>query len=202
MGLLSCAAVSARPDDPLQLTLLLRRLRAGDEDAAAQMMPIVYEDLRGMARNLMRSDGGHTLQPTALVHEAWMKIQRAIDRGAEVEGRSHFFAVASRAMRQILVNHARDRRAQKRGGGSSRVALEHCLAELEARAGDVGVFDELLQRLAGTHARPAQIVEMRVFGGMSIDEIATALEVSQSQVKGDWRFARAWLQKAMPDHGG
>ncbi|MEZ6037745.1 MAG: ECF-type sigma factor [Planctomycetota bacterium] len=192
---------TASGNDPAQVTVLLRRMRSGDDAARSEMVQVVYEELRRVARGLMRRDDGHTLQPTALVHEAWLKIQRAMDNGAEVEDRRHFFAVASRAMRQILVNHARDRSAQKRGGGAARVPLDDCLDEFEARAGDVSVLDELLQRLAATHARPAQIVELRVFGGMSVDEVAAGLDLTPSQVRVDWRFARAWLQKAMPGLG-
>ena len=116
-------------DDSLDVTVLLRRLRDGDADAAAAMAQAVYQDLRQIARNLMRQDHGNTLQPTALVHEAWLKLQRALQNGAEVADRRHFFAVASRAMRQILVNHARDRSAQKRGGDAARIALDDCLDE-------------------------------------------------------------------------
>lgn len=188
--------------DPTQLTVLLRRLRDGDEAAAEAMVPFVYEDLRGVARNLLGRDRqSHTLQPTALVHEAWLKIQRALDHGADLRDRHHFFAVASQAMRQVLVNHARDRAAQKRGAGAQRIPLDECLASLEHHTGPLLELDDVLRQLAGVHPRPARVVEMRVFGGMTVEEVAVTLGVTESAVKTDWRFARAWLRQRLPEPG-
>ncbi|MCA8950673.1 MAG: RNA polymerase subunit sigma-70 [Planctomycetes bacterium] len=184
--------------DPSEVTVLLRRLREGDGNAAEEMVPFVYEDLRGLARHLLAGDrANHTLQPTALVHEAWLKIQSALDGGSELQDRRHFFAVASRAMRQVLVNHARDRRTQKRGGDQRRLPLDDCLDSIEAQTGDLTEVSELLDQLAAVHARPARIVEMRIFGGMTIDEIAGVLGAEPDAVTADWRFARAWLGKRL-----
>ncbi|MCB9882126.1 MAG: sigma-70 family RNA polymerase sigma factor [Planctomycetes bacterium] len=188
--------------DSTDLTLLLARARQGDESAAAEMLPLVYEDLRGIARRVMNLERkGHTLQPTALVHEAWLKIQRTFGSAENVQDRRHFFAIASQAMRQVLVNHARDRRAQKRGGGSSQVPLDDCVDALEARTGDLIEFDDLLERLATDHPRPARIMEMRLFGGLLVEEVAEVLGLAPSTVKADWRFARAWLQDGLSREG-
>ncbi|MBK8100994.1 MAG: sigma-70 family RNA polymerase sigma factor [Planctomycetes bacterium] len=181
-----------------QITVWLQRLRNGDAAAADQLLPMLYEELRDLAAHLMRGDRpGHTLQPTALVHEAWLKLERALGNGADVRDRQHFLAVATKAMRQVLINHARDRRSQKRGGGAARLPLDDCLDAVEAAVGDVVEIDDLLARLAVEHPRPAQVVEMRVFGGLLVEEVAAALQLAESTVKADWRFARAWLQQAM-----
>lgn len=175
--------------------MYLQRMRGGDAAAADAMLPLLYDELRGIAGRLLRGAPAHTLQATALVHEAWLKIagaNGANDRPGFAD-RVHFLAVAARAMRQILLNHARDRRAQKRGGGGQRVPLDDFLATIEAEAGDVVALDELLQQLAAANARQAQVVEMRVFGGMSIEEVAEALGTGLTTVKADWRFARAFL---------
>jgi RNA polymerase sigma factor (TIGR02999 family) len=189
-------------DPTQQITLYLRRMRDGDAAAADEMLPLLYDDLRGLAGRFLRGGAGHTLQPTALVHEAWIKIDRALDRGAEIRDRRHFLAVASQAMRQVLVNHARDRRAQKRGGGAARVPLDDCVDLIEARTGDLADLDDLLQRFATEHPRPARIVEMRVFGGMTVEEVAEVLDLSPTTVKADWRFGRAWLRSALPPDAG
>lgn len=151
----------------------------------------------------MRGDRpDHTLQPTALVHEAWLKVAKALDGGGGPRDRQHFLAVATKAMRQVLVNHARDRRAQKRGSGQARVALDDVVDAIEATTGDVVAWSDLLDRLAAEHPRPAQIVELRVFGGLLVEEVAEALDLAPSTVKADWRFARAWLQSRLPQDGG
>jgi RNA polymerase sigma factor (TIGR02999 family) len=183
-----------------QVTVFLRRMRDGDPNAVAQMLPLVYQDLRRLARGLLRGDRpDHTLQPTALVHEAWLKIAGAMDRGASVDDRGHFLRVAARAMRQVLVNHARDRRAAKRGGDAAKLPLDEVVGQIEARTGELGAWNDLLEQLAAEHPRPAQIVELRVFGGMSLDETAEALGTTVHAAKTDWRFARAWLQQHAGD---
>jgi RNA polymerase sigma factor (TIGR02999 family) len=144
--------------------------------------------------------GGQTLQPTALVHEAWLKIHKGLRGGDGFQDRSHFLAVAARAMRQVLVNHARDRRAQKRGGGAPKLPLDQCLDQVEQQTGDLVALSDLLERLAAEDPRQARIVELRVFGGLTIEEVAAALDLAPSTVKLDWRFARAWLQSQL--HGG
>jgi RNA polymerase sigma-70 factor (ECF subfamily) len=177
-----------------QITLLLRRLRDGDETAANGMMPLLYDELRGIAGRLLRQGRAHTLQPTALVHEAWLKIAGA---GGEIADRVHFLAVAATAMRQVLLNHARDRGAQKRGGDRERLPLDECLDLIAAETGDVVALDEVLDQLAAAAPRPAKVVEMRVFAGMSVDEVAAALDTTAALVKADWRFARAFLLRKL-----
>lgn len=182
------------------ISTCIERLSRGDTAAAAEMLPCVYEELRQIAGQMIRQQSpGHTLQPTALVHEAWLKIARAGGDDVRFRGHAHFVAVAAKAMRQVLVNHARDRRAQKRGGDAARLALDECLTLVEAGAGDVVALDDALARLAALDARQAQVVEMRVFGGLSIEEVAEALGVGLTTVKADWRFARAWLRRALGD---
>ena len=190
------------PDGSRDLSGQLQRFRDGTEGAADELLALVYDELRGLAdRMLFRQAPGHTLQATALVHEAWLKIARA--GGEDWEGRSHFLGVASKAMRQVLVNHARDRGAEKRGGDAQRVTLDDCLGVVEADSGDVVALDEALQQLGAIDPRRARVVEMRVFGGASIEETAAALGVGTTTIKTDWRIARAWLRRALPDvtHG-
>lgn len=182
-------------DAPAEITLYLRRLRDGDHAAAASMMPLVYDQLRAIAARVLRPGEAHTLQPTALVHEAWMKMLG----GAvpDFTDRVHFLAVAATAMRQVLINHARDRRAQKRGGDRQRLPLDECLDVVEAESGDVVALGDLLEQLAAAAPRPAKVVEMRVFGGMTVEEVAAALATTPALVKADWRFARAFLQQKL-----
>lgn len=178
-----------------EITQYLLRMRDGDGEAESHLLQLLYGELRSIAGQFL--GGGrrqHTLQPTALVHEAWLKIQKAQDGGASFADRRHFLAVAARAMRQVLVNHARDRRAQKRGGDARRLPLDECLDAVENTTGDVVALADVLDRLAAQHPRAAQIVEMRVFGGFTVEEAAAALDIAPSTVKVDWRFARAWLQ--------
>jgi RNA polymerase sigma factor (TIGR02999 family) len=180
------------------ITLYLRRMRDGDAAAAGELLPLVYDELRAIAGQMMRSGRpGHTLQATALVHEAWLKIDRAAD-GIELRDRHHFLAVAATAMRQVLVNHARDRRAQKRGGDAVRVPLDDHLDAVERKAGSLVELDDVLQRFAAVRPRAARIVELRVFAGMTIEETALALGVSDSTVSEEWRFARVWLARELP----
>ena len=191
-------------DSATQITTYLQRLRGGDGAAADAMLPLVYEELRHIAGQLLRERrGGHTLQPTALVHEAWLKIQQALGggRSSGFQDRTHFLAVAARAMRQVLVNHARDRRSQKRGGDAQRLLLDDCVELVEQESGDLVALNDVLDRLAQQDPRPAKVVELRVFGGLTIDEVAAALDLAPSTVKEDWRFARAWLQKSLGDRG-
>ncbi|MCC6786082.1 MAG: RNA polymerase subunit sigma-70 [Planctomycetes bacterium] len=174
-------------------------MREGDASAAHEMLPLVYDELRRIAGQILRpGQGPSTLQPTALVHEAWLKLSKAAEGGAQLNDRCHFLAVAARAMRQVLVNHARDRKAQKRGGGAARVPLDDYLGVLEAKTGSVVELDDLLMRFAADFPRPAQVVELRVFGGLTLDEAAAALGIAASTVSEDWRFARAWLMRALP----
>jgi RNA polymerase sigma-70 factor (ECF subfamily) len=180
---------------------LLERLRAGDPEAAEALFSILYEDLRRIAGRLFRSRGvAHTLEPTALVHEAYLKMAGGGGAGAYAD-RAHVLAVAARAMRQVLANHARDRTARKRGGGTPRDRVT--LAGVAGPAGsavDAVAFHEALDRLAGLDDRQARIAEMRLLGGLSIEEIAVLLGVSTRTVELDWRMAKralaAWLAPA------
>jgi len=188
---------------PHSITLCLQRMRDGDPAAAGELLPLVYDELRAIAGQMMRAGRpGHTLQPTALVHEAWLKIDRAAGGGGELRDREHFLAVAATAMRQVLVNHARDRRAQKRGGDVVRVPLDDHLDIVEKKAGNVVELDDVLQRLAASHPRAAKVVELRVFGGLTIEEAARAIGVADSTLSEEWRFARVWLARELPGHSG
>lgn len=197
----------AAPDD---FSEKLARARQGDERAAAALFPLVYDQLRRLAGGYFRNQsGGHTLQPTALVHEAFLRLcQREAD---SVNDRAHFVAVAATAMRQILIDHARRSNAGKRGGGQQRVTLEldRAVQEgakdpigdrgAEALAIDVLALDAALTRLAALSPRQARIVELQFFGGLTVDEVAEALGVSKSLVEKDWRRARAWIRSALAE---
>jgi RNA polymerase sigma factor (TIGR02999 family) len=178
------------------VTLLLAEVGRGDPAAAARLMELVYAELRALAGDYARRQrADHTLQPTALVHEAFLKLVDA--DSAEWKDRAHFFAVAATAMRQILTDHARAQRAQKRGGGEwqkvtlSDVALPG--APGENRAIDLIALDDALSELAAFDARKHRIVEMRFFGGLTVEDVARLEGVSTTTVESDWRAARAWL---------
>ena len=163
----------------------------GDREAEARLVPLVYEQLRRLAIRYMRGERqDHTLQPTALVHEAYLKLIE--QRRVSWESRAHFYCVAARLMRRILIDHARDVKAVKRGGGE-KVPLEDCLVYSEERPGELLAIDEALSRLADLAPRQGRVVELRFFGGCSEEDIAKILEVSVRTVKRDWRVARAWL---------
>ena len=168
------------------VTQILCNLREGSDSAAARLFPLVYDELRDIAdRYFRRQRNDHTLQPTALVHEAFVKL---VDQTqAQWSDRAHFMAVAALAMRQLLINHAEARGAQKRGGGRARLTF---FEPADAKSEETVDPIEL-------DARKASVVELRFFGGLSVDEVATVLEVSKSTVEGDWRFARAWLSSRL-----
>ena len=175
---------------------VLNEIKNGDQRAADKLLPLVYDEFRALARHYLAQErANHTLQPTALVHEAYMKLvdQTRVDW----QGRSHFFAVAAQAMRRILVDHARARQRDKRGGGRARVALEEDVALSPQKDEDVLALDEALQALAKLDPRQAKVVELRFFGGLSVEEVAQALGVSKRTVEGDWTFARAWLSREL-----
>ncbi len=183
------------------VTQVLEQLRKGDERAADKLLPLVYDEFRALARHYLAQErGNHTLQPTALVHEAYMKLvdQTRVDW----QGRSHFFAVAAQAMRRILVDHARARMREKRGGGRARVTLDDAVALSPQKDEDVLALDEALEKLAKLDARQAKVVELRFFGGLNVDEVAAALNVSKRTVEGDWTFARAWLSRELRSADG
>lgn len=181
------------------VTLLLRQYRDGDESALARVVPLVYEELRQLARRHMgRERSGHTLQVTALVHEAYARLVKA-DVG--LHGRGHFFAVASSVMRRILVDHARARASLKRGGGARRVTLDEQMPAADLGQ-DVLDLDEALQRLAALDDRKARVVELHYFGGLTYPELARAFEVSPATIDRDLRFAKAWLKRELGRESG
>ncbi len=177
---------------------LLRSWQAGDQDALQHLLPLVYDELRRVARRHLRAEReGHTLQTTALIHEAYLRLAHQGPR--ELEHRGQFIALASHLMRQILVDHARARAAKKRQGGWQ-VTLSDALAAPESSEIDVLAVDDALTRLSQLDPQQARVVELRYFGGLSIAETAEALAISDATVKRDWRTARAWLHRAM-QHG-
>jgi RNA polymerase sigma-70 factor (ECF subfamily) len=176
------------------ITQLLLDWRNGDQAALEHLMPIVYDELRRLARHYMVSERpGHTLQSTALIHEAYLQL---VDRHVPWEGRAHFFGIAARLMRQILIQHARARFAQKRGGDHIQVTLDDVDVAHE-RASDLVELDDALKRLAALDPRQAQIVELKYFGGLTIDETAEVLEISHATVEREWSLARAWLRQEL-----
>ncbi len=181
------------------VTRLLAAARDGERRAIDQLYAVVYGELRGMAEaRLRRERRGHTLQPTALVNEVYLRLDPAKDSWAN---RRHFFGAASQAMRRILVDHARRRLADKRGAGLERVTLADLDVEAPQADVDVVALDDALTELQHDEPRLAQVVTLRVFAGMSIEQTADALELSPATVKRDWTFARAWLAERMSAPG-
>jgi len=179
---------------PNAVTQLLLDWSKGDKAAVDKLMPLVYDELRKLARHYMgRERPGHTLQTTALVNEAYLRL---IDqRSVQWQNRAHFFGIASQLMRRILVDHARSRRYAKRGGGAPHVPLDEALVVSRGRAQEVIDVDDALTALAAVDQRKSQIVEMRFFGGLSIEETAEVLAVSPGTVMRDWTLAKAWLNR-------
>ena len=188
--------------DSDEITGLLERLRQGDESARTKLIGIVYPELRGIARRLLsgeRSD--HTFETTDLVHEAYLRLAPSAQ---ESRNRAQFYAVASQVMRHVLVDYARRRLADKRGGGGAAVELLDTLVVSEDHLDQVLIFEDLIRRLEKTDERSAQVVVFRFYGGMQIEEIAEELEVSPRTVKRDLRYGRAWLHaefKSRPPEG-
>src|SRR3954447_12483391 len=182
---------SGEPPAPGEVTALLLRWQGGDADALERLTPLVYEDLRRVARRQLRAErAGHTLQPTAVVHEVYMRL--VDQRRVQWQNRAQFFAIAARLTRRVLLNHARDRQALRRGGDAARVTLSEGDAALEPREVDVIDLDRALQRLGELDPDQERVVELRYFGGLSIEETAAALGSSPATVKRDWHSARAW----------
>ncbi|MBV9217315.1 MAG: sigma-70 family RNA polymerase sigma factor [Acidobacteria bacterium] len=177
-------------------TDILRSWQAGDADAPERLFPLVYDELKRRASHfLSRERRDHTLQPTALVHEAYLRM---IDQTLPtVENRLHFYSLASRIMRQVLVDHARRHNAEKRGGAASRLSSESIEVCSDTSLGDVLQLHEAIEQLSDLDRRKAQVVEMRYFGGLSDQEIAGILNVSEKTVQRDWQFAKAWLYKEL-----
>lgn len=181
-----------------EVTDLLRAVGNGAPGAFDRLLPRVYGELRQIARRQMRDQQGHTLVATALVHEAYLKLGQA---RLDWQGRAHFFAVAARAMRQIVVDHARKKGAEKRGGGYIRTTLGDPAFEDGLSAEEVLALDEALGRLAELNERLSRVVEMRFFGGMTEQEAAAALGVPKRTLQRDWARARAWLYKELYPEG-
>jgi RNA polymerase sigma factor (TIGR02999 family) len=175
---------------------LLLRWSEGDEQALDELTPVIYDDLRRLARAILsRERPDHTLSATALVHEAYLKL---IDqRRVQWKNRAHFFGAAAHIMRRVLVDHARARTAQKRGGLTPKLAMSESLALVDALSEDLLDLDNALDALAATDARKARVVEMKFFAGMTSEETAEALQVSDATVERDWTMARAWLIRTL-----
>ncbi len=183
------------PEGSHEVTRLLDELQNGVDGAANQLMRVVYDELHLLAERYMRSERyDHTLQPTALVHDAFLRLMD--QRSTTWENRAHFFGIAAQVMRRILVDHARRTRAQKRHGGE-RVTLDDNLASVPPVSVDVLILDDALNKLAAVDPRPARVVELRYFSGLDINETASVLSVSPATVKRDWTFARAFLQREL-----
>jgi len=181
---------------PAEITRLLVDWRGGDEAALEQLIPLVHDELRRLARRHMAHERvGHTLQATALVNEAFVRL---IDvRQVKWQDRAHFFAMSSRLMRRILVDFARSKGYQKRGGGAQKVSFDEGLVVTREPGQDLVALDDALDALAAFDGRKAQVVEMRFFGGLSVEETAEALNVSVDTVMRDWKLAKAWLLREL-----
>jgi RNA polymerase sigma factor (TIGR02999 family) len=187
------------PSSPADVTRLLQAWSEGDAAALDELLPVVYRELHRQAQRYMRGQSpGHTLQATALVNEAYLRL--AGTDPVDWKSRAHFFGVAAKAMRSMLVDHARARRASKRGGGAEPVTLT-AADEAGAQQVEVLELDETLQRLADLDPRKANLVELRWFGGLSIEEAAEVLDVSPATAKREWRTARAWLRRELAPSG-
>lgn len=184
-----------------QVTQLLKAWGEGDQQALERLTPVVENELHRIAHRCMaREKTGHTLQTTALVNEVYLRL---VDiKAVSWQDRAHFFAISARMMRRVLTDFARSRNYQKRGGGAVQVTLDDGLAVTPERDADIMALDEALTRFAALYPRQSQVVELRFFGGLEVDETAEALKISPMTVKRDWRFAKAWLLRAMSGEEG
>jgi RNA polymerase sigma-70 factor, ECF subfamily len=179
-----------------KVTALLDAWSAGDDTALEQLLPLVEAELRRLARAYMaRERRGHTLQTTALINEAFVRLTGA--RTVRWQDRAHFLGISARLMRRVLVDHARTRGYQKRGGGAFRTTLNEALAVSPPPSVDLVALDRALEKLAAVDQRKSRVVEMRFFGGMSVEETAVALHVSEDTIKRDWRLAKLWLLREL-----
>jgi RNA polymerase sigma-70 factor (ECF subfamily) len=178
---------------PEEVTVLLKAMTAGDANAPEELLPIIYDDLRRLAGVYLSNERtDHTLQATALVHEAYIRL---VDwQNVSWQNRAHFFAVAAQVMRRILVDHARRKKANKRDGFGHKLALDEAVSFPEKKDVDLVALDDALKLLEESDARQAKIVELRFFGGLTIEETAEALRISPATVKNEWAFAKAWLR--------
>ncbi len=183
-----------------QVTQLLCEWRGGDPSALEKLIPLVQPELQRLAHHYMsRERPGHTLQTTALIDDAYLRL--ADNTHPQWQNRAHFFAAAAQLMRRIMVDHARQRQALKRGGGAIRVTLDEAAAVTQTRAGELLALDEALEKLATFDHRKAQVVELRYFGGLTMEEIAEVLKIHVNTVMRDWTAARAWLLAALSEEG-
>lgn len=188
------------PNHPRQITGLLLAWGKGDEAALNQLIPLVHDELRRIARRCMAGErGGHSLQATALVNEAYLRL---IDvQHVDWQNRAHFLAMSARLMRRILVDVARSKRYQKRGGGAVRVTFDDALLVTDEPGQDLVALDDVLNALATVDERKARVIELRFFGGLSVEETASVLKVSVDTVMRDWKLAKAWLLRELRDQG-
>jgi RNA polymerase sigma-70 factor (ECF subfamily) len=188
---------------PHDVTRLLKEWANGGQSALDALTPLVYGELRRLAASFLRYETpGHTLQPTALVHESFLRL---VGNKPDCENRAQFYGMAAHLMRQILIDHARSRQAVKRGRNFVHLSLDEELVVSHGREADLVALDDALERLAADYPRAARVVEMRFFGGLSVDESAEALNVSEVTVRRDWQFAKAWLLRELSTedgHGG
>ncbi len=183
--------------EDVDLSDALSRVAAGGDEANAErLMSAVYDQLHRLAASMLRNESpGHTLQPTALVNEAYLKL---VDQDrVNWQGKTHFFAIGAKMMRRILVDHARSKKRQKRGGGMHRIALGDDIQISQGNDEDVLAIEEALQKLAQQDARQAQIVELRFFGGLTVEEVAEVLQVSKRTVEAEWTLLRAWMRREL-----
>lgn len=179
-----------------EVTRILHDWSGGDANAPARLMPFVYDELRRLARIfLARERGAHTLQPTALVHEAYLRL--VDQRSVKWQNRAHFYGLASSMMRRVLIDHARAHATEKRGGAALHLSLDDVQVPLEQRAAGLLALDEALEKLAQMDERKCRVVEMRFFGGLSDEEIAEVLQVTTRTVLRDWKKARLWLYREL-----
>ena len=184
------------PDIPQEITQLLMSWSQGEKAALDHLVQLVYPELRRLAKRYMaRESPEHTLQTSALINEAYLKL--VDQKNVEWQNRAHFYAVAAQVMRHILVDHARSRNYAKRGGGALKLPLDEAAALTEQRATELIALDDALTNLAGLDARKSQIIELRFFGGLSMEETAEVMKISPSTVQREWRAAKAWIHHSM-----
>jgi RNA polymerase sigma-70 factor (ECF subfamily) len=183
-------------DSPGEVTQLLARIASGDAGVSEQLISLVYSELHAMAGRCMRHERpGHTLQATVLVHEAFLRLVSEHD--VEWQSRTHFFAIAAKVMRRVLIHYAREHRALKRGGAGARIDLEDALLVAEDHLEEVLMVDESLKKLAAIDPEQSRLVELRFFAGMTVEETAAVMGISTASVKREWSHAKAWLRREM-----
>jgi RNA polymerase sigma factor (TIGR02999 family) len=187
---------SDREGEMCDVTRILMAIEQGDARAVDQLLPAVYQELRQLAaQKLSRETPGQTLQATALVHEAYLKLVRA--QGHEWRGRTHFFAASAEAMRRILIDNARRKKRLKRGGAQGRISLDEAQAAIEAPSDDVIAVNEALERFAETDQEKAELVKLRYFAGLTLDQAADVMGISRTTAKRHWTYAKAWLYRSV-----